>query len=156
MLKLLLVFLGAGAELAQGAHVRGAMKGSGCIVGAQITAATGRTGQIRTSVQGANYDANDKCSWSLSGGDSPMASITLTFKSFDLEPRGQHTHKCRGRLPPQLPSHNVCAVRRGVETLFFKTTRVPVENRKERDVWRRHQPLKSVHELPRQGLPHPF
>ena len=45
------------AGLAQGAYVRGAMKGSGCIVGAQITAATGLTGQIRTSVQGVNYEA---------------------------------------------------------------------------------------------------
>ena len=66
LMYLSLVFILGMAGLAQGAYVRGAMKGSGCIVGAQITAATGRTGQIRTSVQGVNYEANDKCSLGVS------------------------------------------------------------------------------------------
>ena len=93
----LLVVLFLSMKLSDSAHVRGGRThSSGCSLGRVITPKEGKVGSIQSSVGGDLYAHNTRCSWEIRGGDTLAASVTLTFKSFDLEKRGKHTMACYG------------------------------------------------------------
>ena len=109
------------ARQSAGSRVRGGMQSEsarqmGCTTGEEITPAVARKGEIRTSVQGSSYANNHKCTWKLTLGDTgaSVASISLNFKSFDLEKRGAHTHKCHGTCVTNLLPFVSLACKEGI------------------------------------------